>query len=216
MQAIGMIETKGLLPAVESADAMLKTAEVRLIDKTLTGGGLVAVTVTGEVAAVMAAVDAGAAAVGRITGAVLVCQHVIPRPDVMLEGFFSSAEHAAPEADIAAQDSLPETEQDDTEGEKPDGQEQERPQEQETAAEGQSAPSYSSGGFRKTDADRVMQEAGAEEVLRVLEGFKVVKLRNLAREYENFGITGRLISSAGKDELMTEFKSYYAAQEQTE
>ncbi|MCL1983510.1 MAG: BMC domain-containing protein [Clostridiales bacterium] len=85
MQALGLIETKGLLAAVESADAMLKAAEVKLVSKTLTGGGLVTVIVMGETAAASASVDAGAAAVGRIGAGFLVSTHVIPRPVPDLE-----------------------------------------------------------------------------------------------------------------------------------
>ena len=62
MQALGMIETKGLIGAIESADTMLKAAEVTLLEKTHIGGGLVTVCVVGDVGAVKAAVDAGAAA----------------------------------------------------------------------------------------------------------------------------------------------------------
>lgn len=80
MQALGLIETKGLIAAIESADAMLKAADVRLLEKTVVGGGLVTITVTGDVAAVKAAVEAGSAAVIRISSSLLVSQHVIPRP----------------------------------------------------------------------------------------------------------------------------------------
>ena len=88
MQALGMIETKGTLAAVEAADAMLKAAEVALLEKTKVGGGLVTVTVTGDVAAVTAAVDAGAAAVERLGSDCLSARHVIPRPHGELEGMF--------------------------------------------------------------------------------------------------------------------------------
>ncbi|MFW5488278.1 MAG: BMC domain-containing protein [Desulfovibrio sp.] len=81
MMALGFIETNGFLAAVEAADAMLKAADVRLLEKILASGGLVTVSVTGEVAAVQAAVDAGVAMVERIDGAVLISRHVIPRPD---------------------------------------------------------------------------------------------------------------------------------------
>ena len=81
MSALGLIETKGLLPAVEAADAMLKAADVRLLEKSLAGGGLVTISVAGETAVVKAAVDAGSAAVRRLAGATLVSTHVIPRPD---------------------------------------------------------------------------------------------------------------------------------------
>lgn len=88
MQALGMIETQGTLAAVEAADAMLKAADVALLEKTKVGGGLVTVTVTGDVAAVTAAVDAGAAAVERLGSDCLRTRHVIPRPHGELEGMF--------------------------------------------------------------------------------------------------------------------------------
>ena len=65
-QALGMIETKGLVGSVEAADAMVKAANVRLIGKVQVGGGLVTVMVRGDVGAVKAAVDAGAAAASRV------------------------------------------------------------------------------------------------------------------------------------------------------
>ncbi len=80
MSALGLVETKGLVGAVEAADAMLKTADVSLLEKNLAGGGLVTITITGEVAAVQAAVEGAVAAVGRIAGALVVSAHVIPRP----------------------------------------------------------------------------------------------------------------------------------------
>lgn len=59
MEAIGMIETYGLVPAIEAADAMLKAAEVRLLERDFVKGGIVTIIVTGDVAAVKASVDAG-------------------------------------------------------------------------------------------------------------------------------------------------------------
>ena len=78
LQALGMIETKGLVASVEAADAMVKAANVRLIGKVHVGGGLVTVMVRGDVGAVKAATDAGAAAASRVGE--LVSVHVIPRP----------------------------------------------------------------------------------------------------------------------------------------
>jgi microcompartment protein CcmL/EutN len=66
MDALGMIETNGLVPAIECADVMLKAARTTLLSQTLTGGGLVTICITGDVGAVQAAVEAGAAAVGDI------------------------------------------------------------------------------------------------------------------------------------------------------
>src|SRR5580658_2978497 len=78
MEALGMIETKGLVPLVEAADAMLKAANVTLIGWQKIGSGMVTALVVGDVAAVKAAIDAGAAAAARV-GEVVGVQ-VIPRP----------------------------------------------------------------------------------------------------------------------------------------
>ncbi len=77
-QALGMVETKGLVGAIEAADAMVKAANVSLIGKEKIGSGLVTVMVRGDVGAVKASVDAGAAAAKRVGE--LVSVHVIPRP----------------------------------------------------------------------------------------------------------------------------------------
>ncbi|GAA4649498.1 MULTISPECIES: ethanolamine utilization microcompartment protein EutM [Kistimonas] len=76
--ALGMIETKGLVGAIEAADAMVKAANVTLVGKEQVGGGLVTVLVRGDVGAVKAATDAGAAAAERVGE--LISVHVIPRP----------------------------------------------------------------------------------------------------------------------------------------
>ena len=77
-QALGMVETKGLVGSIEAADAMVKAANVHLIGKVHVGGGLVTVMDRGDVGAVKAAVEAGGAAAKRVGE--LVSVHVIPRP----------------------------------------------------------------------------------------------------------------------------------------
>lgn len=81
--ALGMVETKGLVGAVEAADAMVKAANVTLIGREQVGGGFVTVLVRGDVAAVKAATDAGSAAAARVGE--LKSVHVIPRPHVEVE-----------------------------------------------------------------------------------------------------------------------------------
>jgi len=94
--ALGMIETKGLVAAVEAADAMVKAANVTLIGKEQVGGGLVTVMVRGDVGAVKAATDAGAAAAEAVGE--LISVHVIPRPhaeeDVILPKYDSQASNS--------------------------------------------------------------------------------------------------------------------------
>ena len=83
LDALGLIETKGLVGAIEAADAMVKAANVKLIGKEKVGGGYVTVMVRGDVGAVKAATDAGAAAAERVGE--LVSVHVIPRPHADIE-----------------------------------------------------------------------------------------------------------------------------------
>ena len=82
-EALGMIETRGFVAAVEAADAMVKAANVELIGKVQVGGGMVSVVVRGDVGAVKAATDAGASAAERVGE--LVSVHVIPRPHADVE-----------------------------------------------------------------------------------------------------------------------------------
>ena len=96
LEALGMIETKGFVALVEASDAMLKAANVELIGWDKVGSGLVTAFVAGDVAAVKAAVDAGAAAASRIGEVVSV--QVIPRPHEDLAGVLTFTKAAAPAA----------------------------------------------------------------------------------------------------------------------
>ena len=83
-QALGMVETRGLIGAIEAADAMVKSANVKLIGKQQIGSGLVTVMVRGDVGAVKAAVEAGSAAAKAVGE--LHSVHIIPRPHEDVEG----------------------------------------------------------------------------------------------------------------------------------
>ncbi len=83
IEALGMVETKGLVALIEAADAMVKAAKVKLVGYEKIGSGMVTATVRGDVAAVKAATDAGAAAARRVGE--LVSVHVIPRPHKEVE-----------------------------------------------------------------------------------------------------------------------------------
>ena len=86
--ALGMVETKGLVGAIEAADAMVKAANVTLVGYEKIGSGLVTVMVRGDVGAVKAAVETGADAAGRLGE--LVATHVIPRPHTDVEKILPS------------------------------------------------------------------------------------------------------------------------------
>src|SRR5664279_4213035 len=101
-EALGMIETKGLIGSIEAADAMVKAANVRLVGKEKIGSGLVTVMVRGDVGAVKAAVDAGAAAAKRVGE--LYGVHVIPSPHADVESILpisiAPAKPASPYTDV--------------------------------------------------------------------------------------------------------------------
>jgi len=90
LEALGMIETRGLVGAIEAADAMVKAAKVVLIGKEKIGGGFVTVMVRGDTGAVKAATDAGASAAEKVGE--LVSVHVIPRPHEDVEMILPKAE----------------------------------------------------------------------------------------------------------------------------
>ncbi|MCE5252033.1 BMC domain-containing protein [bacterium] len=100
MQALGFIETKGFVAAVEAADSALKAANVSLMTQMRAGSGLVLVVLTGDVAAVKAAVDAGAgsaAAIGQVVAA-----QVIASPHTDMEAFFGDSAQAVPVTEKSA------------------------------------------------------------------------------------------------------------------
>ena len=92
LEALGMVETKGLIGSIEAADAMVKAANVLLVGKEYIGAGFVTVFVRGDVGAVKAATDAGAAAARRVGE--LVAVHVIPRPHGEVEKILPQARDA--------------------------------------------------------------------------------------------------------------------------
>jgi microcompartment protein CcmL/EutN len=92
--ALGMVETLGLIGAIEAADVMAKTANISVLGTEYTKGGLVAVEIAGEVAAVKAAVDAAAAAAARVGK--VVSTHVIPRPDDDIEDLLRRRQELPP------------------------------------------------------------------------------------------------------------------------
>ncbi len=89
-QALGMVETKGLVAAIEAADAMVKAANVKLVGKEHAGGGLISIYVRGDVGAVKAATDAGGAAASKVGE--LISVHVIPRPAADIESIIPKQE----------------------------------------------------------------------------------------------------------------------------
>lgn len=95
MKAIGMIETLGLIGSIEAADAMVKSADVRLVKQERIDGGLVTIIVEGDVGAVQAAIDVGAQAAARVGE--LLSSHVIPHPDEGVANILKKEKHSTKE-----------------------------------------------------------------------------------------------------------------------
>lgn len=173
MEAIGMIETYGLIASIEAADAMVKAANVTLLNKSIVGGGLVTVIVTGDVGAVKAAVDAGTAAASRLG---TVCStHVIPRPvhavGDMLEDIIAVPKSSAPIEPAAIAKEVSEPAPSQTEAEAP-------------------LP------------EPVVKEEKAVAIPDDLENMKVVQLRSLLRKLDGKSLTPQEIKFANREALI--------------
>ena len=188
MKALGMIETRGLVASIEAADAMVKAANVTLTCKEHVGGGLVTVMVRGDVGAVKAAVDAGAAAAERVGE--LVSVHVIPRPHEELEGMLTTP---APVTPTPKPPKEPEKVQEPPVSEPPAPQPDPRPEPEAPAEE-------------KAEEGESLQLADLTD--EVLEAMPVVKLRSVARSVGLDTMTRKEIRFAKKEELVAAIRAF--------
>lgn len=188
MKALGMIETRGLVASIEAADAMVKAANVTLTCKEQVGGGLVTVMVRGDVGAVKAAVDAGAAAAERVGE--LVSVHVIPRPHEELEGMLTTP---APVTPTPKPPKEPEKVQEPPVSEPPAPQPEPQPEPEALAEE-------------KAEEGESLQLADLTD--EVLEAMPVVKLRSVARSVGLDTMTRKEIRFAKKEELVAAIRAF--------
>lgn len=232
MQSLGLIETKGMLAAIEAADAMLKAADIGILGKIKVGGGRMNVSVTGDVAAVKAAVDAGMAAVDRLGSGLLLSGHVIARPHEELETVIGRtppmgtddggawAERTGPEAARDEKQTEPASAltEEAAEGVAEEASEEaaeETAEEAQSASPGQLASQavFAAPPDRRT-LDRLAAEAGGEAAVKALISLKAAELRTLAKEYPELELTGRDISKASKTLLLTAFQAHFNHTEQ--
>ncbi len=215
--ALGLIETKGLIGAIEAADAMLKAANVKLVSKEKSTAALVTIKVVGEVAAVRAAVDAGTAAAQRVGQ--LVSAHVIPRPADELE-FIIYDQHVAAGTDskkvkqkkkISSPGDYSLFEPNEEKEEQKIEEVSEEKELKEKVEEKLEAEEVSE--IKVEDSEQseieVEKKESTEDVpaKAELENLNVHELRHLARSFENFPIKGRDISKANRQKLLDYFNS---------
>ncbi len=193
--ALGLIETKGLVGAIEAADAMVKAAEVKLVGKEKVTGALMLVKVIGEVAAVKSAVDAGSVAAQRVGE--LVSVHVIPRPDDQIDPLIIEQLKKEKKTGIRT-----ETGSKPTEPVKEEKTVASTPEETSGEPEAESAEQQTV--EIKTAPEKPTGNIPPEEELNKM---NVHQLRKLARSFENFPIHGRQISKANRQKLLDYFNS---------
>ena len=208
MKALGMIETRGLVAAIEAADAMVKAANVTLTEKEHVGGGLVTVMVRGDVGAVKAATDAGAAAAERVGE--LVSVHVIPRPHQELEDILGPKDPDVPAVPPVSppekeeQPPLIAPQQEAEAAEEPESPEETVPT-PEPAQEAAPAADAETEAAEDVPAEKESEEAPlAPEDLSPenLANMTVVKLRSVARRMNVDNMTRREIRYANKEDLI--------------
>lgn len=204
--ALGMIETKGLVGSIEAGDAMVKAANVTLIGKVHVGGAYVTVMVRGDVGAVKAATDAGAAAAQRVGE--LISVHVIPRPHHEVEYIlpslpFMDDDDDGPVSPLDGGETEPEIE------DEPALEADSEPAEEETEDVSSAEEAEEVSVEETADATDVAAEAKSAktsevDIAKELEGMAVKELRKIARKTEGIGIVGREISAANKKLLISE------------
>ena len=204
MKALGMIETRGLVAAIEAADAMVKAANVTLTCKEQIGGGLVTVMVRGDVGAVKAATDAGAAAAERVGE--LISVHVIPRPHQELEPMLAGPDEKPGEPDTSLKT---EPEEETPEMPRETKEEPEVPQvteESKAPQETEREPEQETEEEPDTEEDSPMEEYTGE----ILAGMSVVKLRDVARKLKVDNMSKKDIRFAKKQELLEKITDFLA------
>lgn len=219
MQALGLIETKGLLATIEAADAMVKSANVNILEKVYVGGGLVSVTITGDVGAVKSAIDAGISAVNRLGENFLISSHVIARPHYDLESIIETTpavEKVEKAIEKAIEEEIIEDEaceatlevmEDITE--ETLNTSLENSNEEDINKEIQIENIEIEVELDREKLNKLVKEEGIEKSLQLLRDLKVSRIRKLSKEFKDFDLTSKTISKLDKESLIKKFKEYY-------
>lgn len=212
MQALGFIETRGLIAAIEGADAMLKAAEVRLVERTFVKGGIVTITVTGDVAACRASVDAAASAVARMGGTIL-STHVIPRPHESLDGSMIGSvdpvweqeeiENTEDKLEEEAFEEEPETADEETSKEEPEAAGEEKP-DQNPESEAKKA------GANRAYVESTVETDGIDKAISVLKRSRTAEIKEmLLGEYPETNLSSESAANMTKREMLDWLKDFY-------
>ena len=217
--ALGLVETRGLVAAIEAADAMVKASNVKLIGKEVTKAALVTIKVTGDVAAVKSAVDAGAAAAKRVGE--LISTHVIPQPDKQIVTIIPEigSQEIISQTKIEVKEKAESVRTQEPKKE-PIIEIKSEPKEEKLKTE---TASDTIARLRKEalGEESLEQKKSTDESIEIsedkkipsinlenLESFNVHQLRKLGRSTEGFPIQGREISRANRSTLLGYFRNF--------
>ncbi len=215
-QALGMVETRGLVASIEAADAMLKAANVTLLGREKIQGGLVTILVAGETAAVKSAVDAGAAAAQRVGE--LISTHIIPRPDDQVGSLIPGMNDMGSPSRLSVDTNVA-VKQSRRRGRKSSTRQIVTELFDEPATKGETASGRGSSTIERLKREALSKSDVIEKdkskkspvssrfSMAELEVLNVHQLRRFARGVEEFPIKGREISRANRSELLDFFKS---------
>jgi microcompartment protein CcmL/EutN len=202
--ALGLIETKGLVGAIEAADAMAKAADVKIISKEKVTGALIIIKIMGETAAVKASIDAGSAAAQRVGD--LVSAHVIPRPDDQIDKIIFNDPVLSDKKKVTPKKN--EKDASSSINEKLDSKsettEVSAPRKAEKVVREKDKQEKSV--VKKADSS-ILKQGKKVPPMDELVILNVHALRRIARSFDDFPIKGRDISKANRAKLLDHFKS---------
>lgn len=205
MNALGMIETRGLIAAIEACDVMLKTADVSLVGMRKVKAGLVTILIEGDVAAVKASVDAGSQAADIVTAKSVISVNIIARPDDKIKIVYSDSNDICNKK-VSKLAKL-------SESSKETGMYTEEPffyieTDLKTETEVTCNPIDIVKIHSKDDLDKFVEDVGIDLLCAYLEALSVTKLRKIIRQYTGLSMSGN-VSSAKKEKLISVLHEYY-------
>jgi microcompartment protein CcmL/EutN len=217
MQALGMIETKGLIGAIEAADAMVKSANVTLVGKEKVGSGLITVMITGDIGAVKASVDAGAGAAQRVGQ--LIGVHVIARPHEEIEDIFNKYKEEVKEVEemkseekeikqeiktqeIKTQEIVEESVEIKTQEISLKDEKTESPVEKDAINKDKT--------LSKNNLEAIFEKDGLNAVIKEIKKANLSLLKKLIKEYSEIVLNKKELSKINKDTIIDKLTKYYS------
>lgn len=224
MNSIGMIETRGLIAAIEAADIMVKSSNVNLISRQQIGAGLVTITVEGDVGAVRAAVDAAVEGVETL-GGYLISSHVIPSPANELETFFDDekikdtveaieneyreeiaerigSEEEVENIDLEIIEKNLEENTDTEENEEADKAEENSAEENSVEEKAEEAEIEMFSTIDKKGFEELIEKFGLEKSIESIKHMTLTNIRKLAKEYETLSLSDAEVAKASKKKVI--------------